>query len=207
MSYDYAGSWDQVSGHQANLFGGQINTAQAIEYYVAQGVSTLKVVIGVPLYGRAFENTEGPGKPYNGIGPGTWEQGVYDYRALPRPGAYVFRDKDLGASWTYDYSSKEMVSFDSEEVGRWKGEWVANNFLGGAMYWELSGDKGHPRPDMEKGKEQVPGKSLIHMVTEGMGGREALERSHNCLHYPGSQFDNVRTGMPDTAASTGTTPS
>lgn len=59
--------------------------------------------------------------------------GVYDYRALPLPGSFMFRDPDLMASWSYDYNSKEMVSFDSEEVGRWKGEWIARSGLGGVM--------------------------------------------------------------------------
>ncbi len=139
-------------------------------------------------------NTEGPGKPFQGIGGGSWEQGVYDYRALPLPGSYLFRDEHAVASWSYNYQNKEMISFDSEEVGKWKGEWIKKEGLGGSMFWELSGDKGSPRSGMEggPGKDPQEGKSLVTVVKEAMGG---LDRSPNWLGYEGSQFDNMRKGM------------
>ncbi|KAJ7462315.1 glycoside hydrolase superfamily [Mycena galericulata] len=194
MAYDFAGSWDTVANHQANVFGGPISASESVHWYISQGVERSKIVMGIPLYGRSFMNTEGPGKPFSGIGPGSWEQGVYDYRALPLPGSHVFRDEKAMASWTYDYDKKEMISFDTEEVARWKGEWIRKEGLGGAMVWELSGDKGSAREGMEAGpgKDPQPGRSLVKVVREAMG---EPDRSHNCLAYPKSRFQNINSAQ------------
>lgn len=111
--------------------------SESTRWYESQGVSRDKLIIGIPLYGRSFLNTDGPGSPFSGIGQGSWEAGVYDYRALPLPNAQLFNDGRLHASWTYDASNREMISFDSEEVGRWKGRWIQNEGYAGAMFWEL----------------------------------------------------------------------
>jgi chitinase len=140
--------------------------------------------------------TEGPGTPFDGIGQGSWERGVYDYRALPLPGSCVFRDEKALASWTYDHHTKEMVSFDNEEVGKWKGEWIKEKGLRGSMFWELSGDKETTgREEMEggTGKDEQSGKSLVKTVKMAMGGD--LDQSPNWLRYEKSKFDNMRKGM------------
>jgi chitinase len=139
-------------------------------------------------------NTEGIGKPFSGIGPGSWEQGVYDYRGLPLRNSHVHHDKHALASWSYDPHKKELISFDSEQVGRWKGEWIKKEGLRGSMFWELSGDKGGWREGMERGegKEEVEGRSLIRVVREAMG---SLDQSSNWLKYEGSKFENMRKGM------------
>lgn len=193
MAYDFSGSWDTVANHQANLFGGPISASQAIQWYISQGVPRGKIILGIPLYGRSFMNTQGVGQPFQGIGQGSWEQGVYDYRALPLPGSYLLRDEHAAASWSYNYETKELVSFDSEQVGRWKGEWIAKEGLGGSMFWELSGDKGTARDGMESGpgKDPQAGQSLVATVKDAMG---QLDRTPNCLRYEGSQFDNLRNG-------------
>lgn len=186
MAYDYAGSWDAKTGHQANLFPSKhngkstpFNTAQAVEHYKSQGIASNKIVLGMPLYGRAFENTSGPGQPYSGVGEGSWESGVWDFKALPKDGAKEIEDPEAGASYSYDAGKRVMISYDTKATARRKAEWITEQHLSGAMFWESSADK--------SGDE-----SLIGNVVAVFGG---LEAGQNCLEYPDSKYDNVRNGL------------
>ena len=119
---------------------------------------------------------------------------MYDYRALPLPGTYVLRDEKAMASWSMNYQTGEMISFDTEDVGQWKGQWIKDQGLGGSMFWELSGDKNGEREGMEKGpgKDPQPGRSLVKVVKEAMGD---LDTTPNWLNYTSSRFENMRNGM------------
>ena len=92
-------------------------------------------------YGRAFANTDGPGKPFSGTGEGSWEQGVWDFKALPKDGATEYTDEDVGASWSYDEGRRVMVSYDTKEISKRKVDFIKNHRLGGAMWWESSADR------------------------------------------------------------------
>ncbi|KAG5635271.1 hypothetical protein H0H81_011874, partial [Sphagnurus paluster] len=194
MAYDFSGPWDQATNHQANVYGGSMSVSEAIYHFTSEGVPRNKIVMGIPLYGRSFAGSNGPGMPFSGAGGGSWEDGVYDYRVLPLPGAYVQHDKRALASWTYHPDTQELVSFDSEDVARWKGEWIRREGLAGSMFWELSGDKGSDREEMEcgPGKDPQPGQSLVAIVKDAMGG---LRQDQNWLSYQASKFDNMRRGM------------
>ena len=185
MAYDYAGSWDATAGHQANLLPSKhqahtpYNTQQAVEHYKSQGVHSSKIVLGMPLYGRAFENTHGLGKPYQGVGEGSWEAGVWDFKALPLPGAEEKYDKEAGASYSYDEAKRQLITYDTVEMVRKKAEWIKKERLGGAMWWESSADR-------------TGSGSLIGNVVEVMG---QLDRKQNCLDYPQSKYDNLKNGF------------
>lgn len=148
MAYDYAGSGDTKAGHQSNLYPSSSNpsstpfsTTKAIEDYKIRGISPSKIVLGMPLYGRAFASTDGVGQPFSGTGPGSWEQGVWDFKALPQPGAKEIVDKEIGASWSYDAEKRLMVSYDTTELAKQKVAFIKKEKLGGLMWWESSGDK------------------------------------------------------------------
>ena len=189
MAYDYAGSWDTQAGHQANIYKSRgqplatpFSTEKAIEHYIKSGVDSTKLVLGMPLYGRAFENTDGVGKPYQGIGDGTWERGVYDYKQLPLPGANEDNDNDVVASYSYDPSKRMLVSYDTPDIAQRKGDFISAQRLGGAMWWESSGDAEGER-------------SLVRIMVERLGGPTRLLQKENCLDYPHSKYDNLRGGF------------
>lgn len=65
------------------------------------------------------------------------EAGVYSYKYLPLPGAFVIEDPVDVASYSYDPVKRELVSYDVPEIVRIKAEYVASNSLGGCMFWEV----------------------------------------------------------------------
>lgn len=153
MAYDYAGSWDTIAGHQANIFPSTANpastpfsTSAAVDGYLRRGVPAAKLVMGMPLYGRAFGATQGPGQPFSGTGPPadmkrSWEQGVWDYKALPRENETEQYDGEAGASWSFGGEGPGMVSYDTVQAAGRKAAWIREKGLGGAGWWESSGDR------------------------------------------------------------------
>jgi chitinase len=149
MAYDYAGSWDNTTGHQANLYPSSSNpkstpfsTDRAVTDYLAAGVTPSKIQLGMPIYGRAFDNTQLPvGSSYSGLGPGSWEAGIWDYKVLPRAGATEYYDSEAGASYAYDASAKELVSYDTVRSVQAKATYLMGKNLGGTMFWEAGADR------------------------------------------------------------------
>ncbi|OAQ58066.1 chitinase 1 precursor [Purpureocillium lilacinum] len=186
MAYDYSGSWSRVSGHASNLFSSSehpaaapFNTNDAIKAYT-RSIPPGKMVLGIPVYGRSFAKTAGIGQSFSGVGSGSWEPGALDYKALPKLGATVQTDDTANASFSYDMATQELVSYDTPEIVRTKAAYVKRLALGGSMFWEASADK--------NGTD-----SLIGTSFQSLG---SLDSSQNYLHYPDSQYDNIRKGLP-----------
>ncbi|PGH15425.1 hypothetical protein AJ79_02401 [Helicocarpus griseus UAMH5409] len=197
MGYDYSGAWDSTAGHQANINPSTSNPAStpfstkaALDHYInVGGVPADKMVLGMPLYGRTFGNTDGPGKPYQGTGEGgSWEAGIWDYKVLPKAGATEEMDNEAGASWSYDGGARTMISYDTVPMVEAKTRYVQERGLGGGMWWEASGDR-DPR-----GGNKANG-SLIGTFVEGVGAG-SLEQVQNALEYPESVYDNLKAQFP-----------
>lgn len=183
MAYDYSGSWDTITGHNANLFASRqnpastpFNTHTAVTAYLAAGIPASKINLGMPLYGRSFTHTDGPGTEFEGVGyEGSFEAGVWDYKALPKPGAEVVEVEEIAASFSYDEDKKEVISYDNVGVVRHKGVYLMRLGMGGGMWWESSGDR-----EVGSGGSLIETVSLpfyrllylalVHMVWKTKGG-------------------------------------
>ncbi|KAJ8096775.1 glycoside hydrolase superfamily [Lipomyces tetrasporus] len=185
MAYDFAGpTWSKTAGHQANVYGYQYSIDKAIEMYRQAGVHPSKMIMGMPLYGRAFGNTDGPAHGFQGDGgTGTWENGVFDYKVLPRPGAREYFDRQAIASYSYDSGKRIMITYDTPECSKIKARYIRDNSLGGVMWWESSGDA-----------PISSDRSIVRAVVDDFGGQNGLDKSDkNCLHYSESVYDNIRS--------------
>jgi chitinase len=197
MAYDYAGSWDTVSGHQANLHNNPANENSTpfssdapITDYVAAGVPANKIVMGMPIYGRSFEGTAGLGQSFTGVGSGSWENGVWDYKVLPKAGATETYDSVAGAVYSYDSGAKELISYDNVAMVQKKVSYLQGKGLGGAMFWEASGDRNDSS-------------SLVLTSYNSLGGSGALYSWTNSLSYPNSQYANIANNMGSASSSGG----
>ena len=191
MAYDYTGSFSQKSGHQANLYPSArdpdstpFSTHRAVTDYIAAGVPAGKIVLGIPIYGRAFTGTSGIGRPFTGVGAGSWENGIWDYKDLPRPGGTVLYDGAAGAGYSFDAAARTLVSYDSQVDVLRKVMYARHRGLGGSMFWEASADK--------SGAGSLIGTAARVWGDEGGG----IQESENCLHYPLTEYVNLRAGMP-----------
>ncbi len=191
MAYDYAGSWHPRVAHQANLYPHRtaprttpFNTAAAVQYYLACGVPADKLVLGMPLYGRGFEKTDGPGHTYDGVGEGSFQKGLYDFKQLPWEGAREFFDADIVATYCYDEENRFFVTYENRESALAKVAFIKQHGLGGAMWWECSGDRDGPD-------------SLTYIVVEALGGVRCLERRPNCIDFRLTPYDNLRNHFPE----------
>jgi chitinase len=225
MAYDYSGSvcyflldqkftandlfqWDTIAGMDANLYNSTkypnstpFSTDQAISYYIANGATASKINLGIPLYGRSFTSTDGPGTNFTGVGSGSWENGVWDYKALPQSGASIYYDNSSVSSWSYDSSQRLMISYDTPTIVQAKGDYIVSKGLGGGMYWESSSDKTGSESLISTvcvlaRKFWFPHQTNLSVqLVNTLGGNSALEQVKNELSYPASQYDNVKNGM------------
>lgn len=180
MAYDFAGPWASHTAHTANMYLDELHpestpysVSGVVEAYINMGVPAEKLVVGLPLFGRAFEGTQGLGQPFSGVGTGSWEKGAWDYKALPKAGAAILHDDQAQADYTYD--GFELISFDTPRTVKEKARFVLQRQLGGLMFWEASAD----RSDSEA------------LVTTAMRELGSIDRTENLLSYPGSKYANL----------------
>ncbi|MEU7427786.1 glycoside hydrolase family 18 chitinase [Streptomyces sp. NPDC040750] len=149
MTYDFFGAWDakgptaphspltSYSGIPKDGF----TTADALAKYKAAGVPAKKLLIGIGFYGRGWTGVtqDAPGGTATGPATGTYEQGIEDYKVLksscPATGTV--------AGTAYAHCGSNWWSFDTPATIASKMAWAKSQGLGGAFFWEFSGDTGN----------------------------------------------------------------
>lgn len=149
MTYDYFGAFDadgptaphspltSYSGIPAAGF----NSADAIAKLKAKGVPSAKLLLGIGFYGRGWTGVtqSAPGGTATGAAPGTYEAGIEDYKVLknscPATGTI--------AGTAYAHCGNNWWSYDTPSTIAGKMTWAKNQGLGGAFFWEFSGDTGN----------------------------------------------------------------
>ncbi|MGW7818504.1 glycosyl hydrolase family 18 protein [Streptomyces puniciscabiei] len=146
MSYDFFGAWDAqgpTAPHSpltsySGIPKAGFDTADAIAKYKSIGVPASKLLIGIGLYGRGWTGVtqDAPGGTATGPAAGTYEQGIEDYKVLktscPVTGTV--------AGTAYAHCGSNWWSYDTPSTIAGKMSWAKSQGLGGAFFWEFSGD-------------------------------------------------------------------
>jgi len=121
----------------------RLNTHEAVQAILAKGVPRTKLVVGVPFYGRGWRGIDSA-EPWN---TGTGSLQVGGYRAIAsnqlQSAGFVRRwDGVAKVPWLYNADTKEWITYEDAQSMRIKGQYVVEQGLAGAMFWELSNDDG-----------------------------------------------------------------
>ncbi|GCE47168.1 GH18 family chitinase [Thermosporothrix hazakensis] len=171
MTYDMHGAWDAQgpTNFQSPLYPSpndpstgvqkNYNIDFAIQQYLNGGVPAGKLLLGVPFYGRGWTNVPNQNNglyqtsPNMQPAPGTYEQGIEDYKVLKKLAGYTsYRDPITHSYWLFNGST--FWTLDDPVALKDKINYLKSKGLGGLMAWEMDGDDG----------------TLIQAIHEGISG-------------------------------------
>ncbi len=161
MTYDFFGAFDAdgptaphspLSCYSGIPIAG-FCTENAISHLRGKGIPASKLLPGIGFYGRGWAGVSqsAPGGSATGAAPGTYEAGIEDYKVL------VSRCPSTGTvgGTAYAFCGGQWWSYDTPSTIGSKMSWTRGQGLGGAFFWELSGD--------------TTGGSLITAMKNGLG--------------------------------------
>jgi chitinase len=149
MTYDFFGAWaaagptaphSPLTSYSGIPVAGFYSDA-AIQKLKSKGVPASKLLLGIGFYGRGWTGVtqSAPGGSASGPAPGTYEQGVEDYKVIkgrcPATGTV--------AGTAYAFCSGQWWSYDTPSTINGKMNYARSQGLGGSFFWELSGDTGN----------------------------------------------------------------
>ncbi|CAG2120750.1 unnamed protein product, partial [Medioppia subpectinata] len=163
MAYDFhGGAWEEVTGHNAPLYADpkadekqkMLTVSYAVEYWLKQGLSPKKLIMGMATYGRSFTLADpanhgigakcAPGSKGGNKGPYTDEVGTLGYNEICeflKAGWTAYRDSTQKI--VYAVKGNQWVGYDDEQTFQDKLSYLKAKGLGGAMVWSIDTDDFH----------------------------------------------------------------
>ncbi|TDR40062.1 chitinase (glycosyl hydrolase family 18) [Tahibacter aquaticus] len=151
MTYDFHGTWDPQTNHHSALYGSpadpstgdqrSYNTHDALQAFRTRGVPAAKLNLGIGFYGRGWTNVSSTNNGLYQSGtaaPATYEAGNEDYKVIKTKSGSHFTDATARAHWLL--SGNTFWSYDDPALIFEKMQYVKSQSLGGAFFWEFSGD-------------------------------------------------------------------
>lgn len=162
MTYDFHGEWENISNHNAplyydpkdpNSYNAKGNINSTVYTYLKAGVPANKLILGIPLYGRSWNNcganTQGLYQTCKGVADGVIADGIHEYGNLENKGlingkGYVrYWSSSAKVPWLYNKSTGTFITYEDPESIAYKAKYIKAKGLGGAMIWEISQDFNH----------------------------------------------------------------
>jgi chitinase len=147
MSYDFYVSGD-TAGHHTNLFPSESydredSADKAFKEYTRAGVPAEKLVMGIAFYGRSWIMKTEDNKGINRAVDSTVRGGGYTFikdSIITSPGFMRYWDEKAKASYLWNATTRQLVSFDDEESVKYKCEYVNAHNMAGVMFWQYASD-------------------------------------------------------------------
>jgi chitinase len=144
MTYDFGGPWSHDTGFVAPLRSDDPKAetvASVIEAYLAAGVPSRQLLIGLPFYAYQWHNVP-EGANHGFLSKGDPIRGNLNQSTaaalMQNDDAELYRDPTSQAPWIYD--GDNFLTFEDPVSLQAKAAYARQHKLGGMMIWELSGD-------------------------------------------------------------------
>lgn len=116
------------------------NVDGTVRAFLDEGVPAEKLVVGMPFYGRGYtgvpETNDGLFQPFTGE-----VSAQYNHIAANLLSTFQRHwHEEAGVPWLYSRERQELLSYDDPESIDGKAAYIVEHGLGGAMFWEMSGD-------------------------------------------------------------------
>ncbi len=147
MTYDFHGSWTPTTGHHTNLYPSGdpsgMSSVMGVENHLEAGVPVEKLVLGVAFYARGWKGVEtvnnGLFQPYETDIPNvSYSDLAANY--INKNGFIRYWDNDAKAPYLWNEAERTFFTYDDEESLKYKTDYIKEQSLTGAMFWEHSHD-------------------------------------------------------------------